>query len=262
MAGAELEARGEPARGAGTSGRGGAEREGGAGRTRGPESSGRGGAEGEGRAPPDRTEPRRTGPNRCGGPCGAVGVGPNSRGERGARCATATRGRRRSEGPALGGLQRASPGSSRGARADTWSGGASPGHLGLSLCAKPGALFPVHRGPCEPSAVGPWPARPAQPWRADRAPVTAVGRMPASSETRQVQFGNLGELGASLLAHSKESARTIEDPGSIPGWGRPAGEVKGSPLQYSCLENPMDREAWGSTGHGVAKSRTGLNDFH
>ena len=229
----------------------------------GPEGRSRAGGAGQrGRGGPRPAPPDRTEPNRCGGPCGAVGVGPNSRGERGARCATATRGRRRSEGPALGGLQRASPGSSRGARADTWSGGASPGHLGLSLCAKPGALFPVHRGPCEPSAVGPWPARPAQPWRADRAPVTAVGRMPASSETRQVQFGNLGELGASLLAHSKESARTIEDPGSIPGWGRPAGEVKGSPLQYSCLENPMDREAWGSTGHGVAKSRTGLNDFH
>ena len=42
----------------------------------------------------------------------------------------------------------------------------------------------------------------------------------------------------------KGSAYTVEDPGSIPGVGRSPGEGNGSPLQYSCLENPMDREAW------------------
>ena len=36
----------------------------------------------------------------------------------------------------------------------------------------------------------------------------------------------------------------IRDVGSIPGWGRSPGEGNGNPLQYSCLENPMDREAW------------------
>ena len=38
-------------------------------------------------------------------------------------------------------------------------------------------------------------------------------------------------------------------------------EGKGNPLQYSCLENPMDGEAWKAAVHGVAKSRTRLNDF-
>ena len=39
------------------------------------------------------------------------------------------------------------------------------------------------------------------------------------------------------------------------------GEGNGTPLQYSCLENPMDRGAWGAAVHGVAKSRTRLSDF-
>ena len=43
------------------------------------------------------------------------------------------------------------------------------------------------------------------------------------------------------------------DAGSIPGWGRSLGGGRGNPLQYSCLENPMDREAWWATAHEVAK---------
>ena len=43
------------------------------------------------------------------------------------------------------------------------------------------------------------------------------------------------------------------DPGSIPGLGRTSGKVNGNPLQYSCLENPMDRGAWWATVHGVTK---------
>ena len=59
----------------------------------------------------------------------------------------------------------------------------------------------------------------------------------------------------------KASAYNVGDPGSIPGSGRsPAGE-NGSPLQYSCLENPMDRGAWWATVRGVTKSRTRLSDF-
>ena len=42
---------------------------------------------------------------------------------------------------------------------------------------------------------------------------------------------------------------------SIPGLGRSPEEAKGYPLQYSCLENPMDRGAWGATVRGVAKRR-------
>ena len=46
------------------------------------------------------------------------------------------------------------------------------------------------------------------------------------------------------------------DSGSIPGLGRSPGEGNGNPLQYSCLENPMDRGGWSITVHGVAKSQT------
>ena len=51
------------------------------------------------------------------------------------------------------------------------------------------------------------------------------------------------------------------DLGSIPGSGRSPGEGNGNPLQYSCLENPMDGGAWWAIVHGVAKSRTRLSDF-
>ena len=50
------------------------------------------------------------------------------------------------------------------------------------------------------------------------------------------------------------------DTGSIPGLGRSPGEGTGTPLQCSCLENPMDRGAWWAAVHGVTKSRTQLND--
>ena len=59
----------------------------------------------------------------------------------------------------------------------------------------------------------------------------------------------------------KASAYNAGDPGSIPGLGRSPGEGNGNPLQYSCLENPMDGGAWLATIHGVAKSRTRLSDF-
>ena len=50
------------------------------------------------------------------------------------------------------------------------------------------------------------------------------------------------------------------DPDSIPGLGRSPGEGNGDPLQYSCLENSMDKEAWWARVHGVTKSRTQLNN--
>ena len=46
------------------------------------------------------------------------------------------------------------------------------------------------------------------------------------------------------------------DQGSIPGSGRSPGEGNGNPLQYSCLENPMERGAWWAAVHGVTKSQT------
>ena len=59
----------------------------------------------------------------------------------------------------------------------------------------------------------------------------------------------------------KVSASNVGDLSSIPGSGRSPGEGNGNPLQYSCLENPMDGEAWYATVHGVAKSRTRLSNF-
>ena len=59
----------------------------------------------------------------------------------------------------------------------------------------------------------------------------------------------------------KASACNAGDLGSIPGSGRSPGEGNGNPLQYSCLENPMDGGAWWATVHGVAKSRTRLSDY-
>ena len=49
--------------------------------------------------------------------------------------------------------------------------------------------------------------------------------------------------------------RRHRDVGLIPGLGRSPGRGNGSPLQYSCLENPMDREAWWATVHRLAKSQ-------
>ena len=52
---------------------------------------------------------------------------------------------------------------------------------------------------------------------------------------------------------SKESACNAGDLGSIPGSGKSPGEGNGNPLQYSCLENPVDRGAWQATVLGVAR---------
>ena len=62
-------------------------------------------------------------------------------------------------------------------------------------------------------------------------------------------------------SEDKASACNAGDPGSIPGLGRSPGEGNGNPLQYSCLENPMDRGAWWATVDGVAKSRTRVSNF-
>ena len=52
----------------------------------------------------------------------------------------------------------------------------------------------------------------------------------------------------------KASASNAGDLGLIPGSGRSSGEQNGNPLQYSCLENPMDGGAWWATVHGIAES--------
>ena len=57
---------------------------------------------------------------------------------------------------------------------------------------------------------------------------------------------------------SQESTGTAGDLCSIPGWGKSPGEGNGTLLQYFCLGNPMDREAWWATVHGIARAGHGL----
>ena len=64
------------------------------------------------------------------------------------------------------------------------------------------------------------------------------------------------ESGLPLWLNSKESTCNAGDIGSIPGWGRSPGEGHGNPLQYSCLENLMDKGAWRAMDHWVTKSQT------
>ena len=64
----------------------------------------------------------------------------------------------------------------------------------------------------------------------------------------------------SVVENPHANAGDAGDKGSIPGWGRSPGEGNGHPLQYSCLENPMDGGVWWATVHGVTKSRTRLNE--
>ena len=65
----------------------------------------------------------------------------------------------------------------------------------------------------------------------------------------------------SIGSDSKASAYNAGDLGSVPGSGRSPGEGNGNPLQYSCLENPMDGGSWQAAVHGVTRSRTQLSDF-
>ena len=60
----------------------------------------------------------------------------------------------------------------------------------------------------------------------------------------------------------EESACNAGDPGSIPGLRWSPGGGHGNPLQYSCLENSMNRGAWWATVHGVAKGRKWLSNSH
>ena len=64
-----------------------------------------------------------------------------------------------------------------------------------------------------------------------------------------------------MALEGKASACNAGDPGSVPELGRSSGEGNSNPLQYSCLENPIDGGAWEAAVHGVAKSQTRLSDF-
>ena len=69
-------------------------------------------------------------------------------------------------------------------------------------------------------------------------------------------------LSASLVAHGKESACNAGNLGSVPESARSPGEGNGCLLQFSCLENSVDRGGWQATVHGVTKSQTQLSNQH
>ena len=64
-----------------------------------------------------------------------------------------------------------------------------------------------------------------------------------------------------MVKNPPASAGDKRDMGSIPGLGRSPGGGHGNPLQYSCLENSMDRGAWRATVHGVTKRQIGLKQL-
>ena len=68
-------------------------------------------------------------------------------------------------------------------------------------------------------------------------------------------WGRVLNWGFPRGSDGKESACNAEDSGSVPGLGRSSGEGNGYPLQYSCLENSMDRGAWLSMGLQTVKTR-------
>ena len=68
----------------------------------------------------------------------------------------------------------------------------------------------------------------------------------------------MGFPGGLVVKNPPAIARDVRDTGSIPGSGRSPGEGHSNPLQYSCLENSMDRGVWWTIVHGVAKSQTRL----
>ena len=84
--------------------------------------------------------------------------------------------------------------------------------------------------------------------------VRGCGKVQGSWEIRQ-------DRGSLCGSDGEECACSAGDPGLIPRSGRSLGEGNGYPLQYSCLENPVDRGAWWATARGTAKSRTWLSGW-
>ena len=68
-------------------------------------------------------------------------------------------------------------------------------------------------------------------------------------------------IGGSVVKNLPANTGDAGDSSLFPGWGRSPGGGNGNPLQYSCQENPKDREARRATVHGVAKSWTQLHDW-
>ena len=85
------------------------------------------------------------------------------------------------------------------------------------------------------------------PWTEEPGGLQSVG----SQESDMTERLNHHHVFITFDSVSKESACNAGDPGFIPRLGRSPGEGNGNPLQYSCLENSIDRGAWWATDHGV-----------
>ena len=72
----------------------------------------------------------------------------------------------------------------------------------------------------------------------------------------------LSDLGGSVVKNPPAKTGNTRDEGSIPGSGRCPGVGNGNPLQYSCLENPIDRGAWRATVQGIRKTQIRLTNTH
>ena len=88
-----------------------------------------------------------------------------------------------------------------------------------------------------------------------------VGNVRSSSYVCVRFFQQTCLLNAWCFTDSGESACNAGDASAIPASGRPPGGGHDNPLQYSCLENPMDRGAWRGTVHGVTKSQTNIHTY-
>ena len=100
-----------------------------------------------------------------------------------------------------------------------------------------------------------------------QAPLS-MGKLYLSKAKSQTWLSDWTELNWKLTlgfpgsSDGKEYARNVQDLGSIPGLERSPGEGNDYPLQYSCLENSMDRGAWRTIVHGVSKSQTQPSNFY
>ena len=110
--------------------------------------------------------------------------------------------------------------------------------------------FFVHKGESYASAHYTWTLN--ETWKGG-LPWQPSGRLHTSSAGMQGVWvwSLVTELtNGSVVKNRPANAGDARDTGSISGWGIPLGEGNGNPLQYSCLENPMDGEAWWATVHG------------
>ena len=109
--------------------------------------------------------------------------------------------------------------------------------------------------------VGFWPSA-SKAWSLNHWTTYGIRSVVKGHLTRKVpSYDLLGFLGSTtweVVKNLPANEGDIRDTGSIPGSGRSPGGGHGSPLQYSCLESPIDRGAWQDTGHRVEKSQTQL----